>query len=103
MSCKPLWIKMVSAIQHSALFNSSLRQEFSANKTTVITELRQNGDAIRRRSALKKVDRELSRGDFKSALSLVKQLKGKPGGLRGFGAAEQVLSCHYSLFSYIIQ
>lgn len=47
--------------------------------------------AKRRRQALKRVDRELSRGNFKAALSLVKQLQRKPaGGLRGFGAAKQV-------------
>ncbi|KDO48518.1 hypothetical protein CISIN_1g019873mg [Citrus sinensis] len=47
--------------------------------------------AKRRRQALKRVDRELSRGNFKVALSLVKQLQRKPaGGLRGFGAAKQV-------------
>ncbi|KAJ0014463.1 hypothetical protein Pint_19927 [Pistacia integerrima] len=46
--------------------------------------------AIRRRRALKRVDKELSRGNFKAALNLVKQLQGKPGGLRGFGATKQV-------------
>ncbi|KAJ4719552.1 Stress regulated protein [Melia azedarach] len=47
--------------------------------------------AIRRRRALKRVDKELSRGNFKTALSLVKQLQRNPaGGLRGFGAVKQV-------------
>ncbi|XP_031255427.1 uncharacterized protein LOC116113411 isoform X1 [Pistacia vera] len=46
--------------------------------------------AIRRRRALKRVDKELSRGNFKAALNLVKQLQGKPKGLRGFGATKQV-------------
>ncbi|KAF2307123.1 hypothetical protein GH714_024959 [Hevea brasiliensis] len=46
--------------------------------------------AVRRRRALKRVDKELSKSDFKRALSLVKQLQGKPFGLRGFGAAKQV-------------
>lgn len=39
---------------------------------------------------LKKVDEELSKGDDRAALSLVKDLQGKPGGLRCFGAARQV-------------
>ncbi|XP_021640593.2 uncharacterized protein LOC110635526 isoform X1 [Hevea brasiliensis] len=46
--------------------------------------------AVRRRRALKRVDKELSKSDFKRAFSLVKQLQGKPFGLRGFGAAKQV-------------
>ena len=48
--------------------------------------------ALRRRRALKMVDRELSKGNYRAALFLVKQLNGKPGVLRGFGAAKQVLS-----------
>ncbi|CAA2969958.1 Hypothetical predicted protein [Olea europaea subsp. europaea] len=47
-------------------------------------------ETIRRRRALRRVDKELEKGNYKSALSLVKQLQGKPGGLRGFGAAQQV-------------
>ncbi|KAK6126781.1 hypothetical protein DH2020_039470 [Rehmannia glutinosa] len=44
--------------------------------------------AVRRRRALKRVDRELENGNYKAALSLVKQLKAHPAGLlRGFGAA----------------
>ncbi|KAL3625309.1 hypothetical protein CASFOL_030763 [Castilleja foliolosa] len=44
--------------------------------------------AIRRRRALNRVDRELEKGNYKAAVSLVKQLKAHPAGiLRGFGAA----------------
>ncbi|CAN1761261.1 hypothetical protein LINPERHAP1_LOCUS7848 [Linum perenne] len=46
--------------------------------------------AERRRRALKRVDRELSRGNFETALSQVKQLQKQPFLLRGFGAAKQV-------------
>lgn len=54
-----------------------------------------SGDgAAKRRRALKLVDRALSKRQYKSALSLVKQLQGKPYGLRAFGAAKQV---HLSL------
>ncbi|XP_050937244.1 uncharacterized protein LOC103492218 isoform X2 [Cucumis melo] len=44
-----------------------------------------------RRRALKLVDRALSKRQYKSAVSLVKQLQGKPYGLRGFGAAKQII------------
>ncbi|XP_022968757.1 uncharacterized protein LOC111467900 isoform X2 [Cucurbita maxima] len=50
-----------------------------------------SGDgAAKRRRALKLVDRALSKRQYKSALSLVKQLQGKPYGLRAFGAAKQI-------------
>lgn len=41
-------------------------------------------------SVLEQVDKELMKGDERAALSLVKDLQGKPGGLRCFGAARQV-------------
>ncbi|XP_027160370.1 uncharacterized protein LOC113761540 isoform X1 [Coffea eugenioides] len=47
-------------------------------------------EAIRRWRGLKRVDRELEKGNFKAALSLAKQLQGKPDGLRGFGAVKLV-------------
>lgn len=67
--------------------NSQLGRELA-----VVTGSEAADFAIRRRRAFKRVDKELSRGNFKAALNLVKQLQGKPGGLRGFGAAKQVLS-----------
>ena len=45
---------------------------------------------VSRRKVLEKVDEELAKGDDKSALFLVKDLQGKPGGLRCFGTARQV-------------
>lgn len=39
---------------------------------------------------LEQVDKELSKGDERAALSLVKDLQGKPDGLRCFGTARQV-------------
>ncbi|KAK4771602.1 hypothetical protein SAY87_032134 [Trapa incisa] len=48
--------------------------------------------------SLLRMERQLNKGDYKRALSTVKQLQGKPGGLHGFGAAEQVLT-PFSLFS----
>lgn len=58
------------------------------------------GDVVssaKRRRALKLVDRALSKRQYKSAVSLVKQLQGKPYGLRGFGAAKQVILLSFSL------
>ncbi|OIT32584.1 PREDICTED: uncharacterized protein LOC109207123 [Nicotiana attenuata] len=48
-------------------------------------------------SVLEQVDKELKKGDDRAALSLVKDLQGKPGGLRCFGAARQVPQRLYSL------
>ncbi|KAJ0079714.1 hypothetical protein Patl1_22716 [Pistacia atlantica] len=44
-----------------------------------------------------KLDKELSKGDERSALALVKDFQGKPGGLRCFGAARQVPQRLYTL------
>ncbi|VFQ61524.1 unnamed protein product [Cuscuta campestris] len=56
----------------------------------------QFGGGLRRR-VLKEVDNELSKGDDRAALSLVKEFQGIPGGLRGFGAARQIPQRLYSL------
>lgn len=48
-------------------------------------------------SVLEQVDKELMKGDERAALSLVKDLQGKPGGLRCFSAARQVPQRLYSL------
>ncbi|CAL5330321.1 unnamed protein product [Camellia sinensis] len=46
---------------------------------------------------LEQVDKELSKGDERIALSLVKDMQGKPGGLRCFGAARQAPQRLYTL------
>ncbi|CAN1167973.1 hypothetical protein LINPERPRIM_LOCUS18963 [Linum perenne] len=46
---------------------------------------------------LEQVDKELSIGDERAALSLVRDLQGKPNGLRCFGAARQVPQRLYTL------
>lgn len=48
------------------------------------------GVSSSRREFLEKVDKELTNGDDRAALALVKDLQGKPDGLRCFGAARQV-------------
>ncbi|KAJ4967983.1 hypothetical protein NE237_014684 [Protea cynaroides] len=52
---------------------------------------------ISRLQVLEHVDEHLEKGNERLALSLVKDLQGKPGGLRGFGAARQVPQRLYSL------
>ncbi|GKV08899.1 hypothetical protein SLEP1_g20470 [Rubroshorea leprosula] len=53
--------------------------------------------AVSRRQALEQVDRELAKGDERAALSIVKELQGKPGGLRCFGAGRQLPQRLYTL------
>ncbi|KAF9605283.1 hypothetical protein IFM89_015899 [Coptis chinensis] len=72
----------------------NFRQEFQMNTSMVCSS---RGETSLRRRVLRKVDNELARGNSKGALSLVKQLQGKPGGLRGFGAAKQVPYRQYTL------
>ncbi|ESW19088.1 hypothetical protein PHAVU_006G095900 [Phaseolus vulgaris] len=52
---------------------------------------------VSRKKVLEKVDEELAKGDDRAALTLVKDLQGKPGGLRFFGAARQVPQRLYTL------
>ncbi|KAJ6359861.1 hypothetical protein OIU77_003965 [Salix suchowensis] len=52
---------------------------------------------VERQQVLEQVDKELSKGDERAALSLVKDLQGKPGGLRCFGAARQIPQRLYTL------
>ncbi|KAI8547838.1 hypothetical protein RHMOL_Rhmol07G0226800 [Rhododendron molle] len=83
--------EMNLTLHSGALSSSRVRHEFPANRTLLVSaKIKEPEAVLRRRLALRKVDRELSRGNYKTALTLVKQLQGKPGGLRGFGAAKQV-------------
>ncbi|GAB4835879.1 hypothetical protein Ancab_000797 [Ancistrocladus abbreviatus] len=52
---------------------------------------------ILRRKVLEQVDEKLAEGDERAALSLIKDLQGKPDGLRCFGAARQVPQRLYTL------
>ncbi|KAI9084812.1 hypothetical protein K1719_033218 [Acacia pycnantha] len=49
------------------------------------------------RQLLQQLEKELAKGDDRAALALVKDLQGKPGGLRCFGAARQVPQRLYTL------
>lgn len=52
-----------------------------------------------RLQVLQQVDELLRKGNERGALSLVKLLQGKPGGLRCFGAARQVV--HLDIFTFV--
>ncbi|XP_076928440.1 uncharacterized protein LOC143592392 [Bidens hawaiensis] len=52
---------------------------------------------LKRSLLLEQVDKELSKGDDRAALALVKDLHSQPGGLKAFGAAQQVPQKLYSL------
>lgn len=52
-----------------------------------------------RMGLLEQVDKELRNGDDRAALSLVKDLQSKPGGLKCFGAAQQVY-LHVNLLAF---
>ncbi|KAI3447157.1 hypothetical protein Pfo_003822 [Paulownia fortunei] len=54
------------------------------------------GDAVRWQ-VLEQVDKELSKGNERAALNLVKDLQAKPGGLLCFGAARQIPQRLYTL------
>ncbi|KAG5541300.1 hypothetical protein RHGRI_021214 [Rhododendron griersonianum] len=83
--------EMNLTLHSGALSSSRVRHKFPAYRTLLVSaKIKEPEAVLRRRLALRKVDRELSRGNYKTALTLVKQLQGKPGGLRGFGAAKQV-------------
>ncbi|XP_034706640.1 uncharacterized protein LOC117930220 isoform X2 [Vitis riparia] len=95
------------AVHQAGLCSSHFRRILTVTGAIASAEHKDAGNAVRRRRSLKMVDRELSKGNYKTAVSLVKQLNGKPGGLRGFGAAKQVshrlddLKLHESLQSLV--
>ncbi|KAK1277166.1 hypothetical protein QJS04_geneDACA017804 [Acorus gramineus] len=56
-----------------------------------------SGSNVSRLKVLEQLDVELKKGNDRAALSLVRDLQGKPGGLRCFGAARQVPQRLYTL------
>ncbi|KAL7003015.1 hypothetical protein U1Q18_004174 [Sarracenia purpurea var. burkii] len=76
---------MGTVVVHYATTSPHWRRRMVGSRVVSSSEL-----AEARRQALEQVDLELSNGDERAALSLVKDLQGKPGGLRCFGAARQV-------------
>ncbi|XP_030466982.1 uncharacterized protein LOC115685965 isoform X1 [Syzygium oleosum] len=51
---------------------------------------RRSDPSERRRGSLLRLDRELGKRDYRSALAIAKRLRGAAGGLAGFGSAKQV-------------
>ncbi|KAK6151968.1 hypothetical protein DH2020_014603 [Rehmannia glutinosa] len=62
----------------------------SRRRCRIVSGLEAAGGGGVRWQVLEQVDKELSKGDERAALNLVKDLQGKPDGLRCFGAARQV-------------
>ncbi|CAI9087960.1 OLC1v1022175C1 [Oldenlandia corymbosa var. corymbosa] len=66
-------------------------------RMTVVMSLSEAVDGKSRWRVLEQVDKELSSGNERAALSLIKDLQGKPGGLKCFGTARQIPQRLYSL------
>ncbi|KAK1315773.1 hypothetical protein QJS10_CPA05g00905 [Acorus calamus] len=60
-----------------------------------------SGSNVSRLKVLEQLDVELKKGNDRAALSLVRDLQGKPGGLRCFGAARQHEAGHF-LIAYLL-
>ncbi|KAL5701513.1 hypothetical protein ACHQM5_026839 [Ranunculus cassubicifolius] len=67
----------------------------SSNESSVVGS--SNSELGGRLRVLEQVDKELANGKEKEAVLLVKELQGKPGGLRCFGAVRQVPQRLYTL------
>ncbi|XVE62930.1 hypothetical protein DITRI_Ditri06bG0158800 [Diplodiscus trichospermus] len=70
--------------------NFTVRQLYLDSPAAVIQPSNVDDLAKRPRRALQRIDRELSRRNFRTALSLLKHLQRQPDGLRAFGTAKQV-------------
>lgn len=66
------------------------RQRYNHNVKSLSSSSEAGVNGELRRALLEQVDKELNKGDDRAALSLVKDSQSKPGGLRCFGAAQQV-------------
>ncbi|XP_073290477.1 uncharacterized protein [Primulina huaijiensis] len=72
--------------------------KYSTGQRTVACALEQPPATGRLRwPELEELDNELSKGNERAALNIVKLLKDKPGGLRGFGSARQIPQRLYTL------
>ncbi|KAK1423688.1 hypothetical protein QVD17_18996 [Tagetes erecta] len=77
-------------------YNNNLTVVKSLASSSSSSETSGSSDELKK-VLLEQVDKELSKGDDRAALSLVKDLQSKPGGLRAFGAAQQVPQRLYTL------
>ncbi|KAK3200403.1 hypothetical protein Dsin_023818 [Dipteronia sinensis] len=80
-----------SRVLSSSSSSSSTRIAFACSSSSS-SEIQ-----VSKRQVLQQIDKELINGNDREALALVKDLQGKPGGLRCFGAARQVPQRLYTL------
>ncbi|GER36013.1 stress regulated protein [Striga asiatica] len=73
---------------HVLVYGGGLWLSLSRRRCRIVSGAGGDGGAAWR--VLEQVDEELSKGDERAALGLVRDLQGKPGGLRCFGAAPQI-------------
>ncbi|XP_071702936.1 uncharacterized protein [Rutidosis leptorrhynchoides] len=73
-------------------FYQSMNALMLVNPEPITSKLKVNNDVKRRRSALTTVDRQIAKGNYKLAVSLLKQLQRQPPptALLGFASAKQV-------------
>ncbi|GFQ02409.1 hypothetical protein PHJA_002384800 [Phtheirospermum japonicum] len=69
----------------------------SRRRCRIVSGLEAAGGDGARWQALEQVDKELNNGNERAALSLVRDLQGKPGGLHCFGAARQIPQRLYTM------
>ncbi|XP_071702254.1 uncharacterized protein [Rutidosis leptorrhynchoides] len=92
-NCK-LWDTTTSISRYNNRINNNVIKT-SLSSSSSSSEAVLGGDL--RKGLLEQVDKELNNGDDRAALSLVKELQSKPGGLKCFGSAQQVPQRLYSL------
>ncbi|CAJ1960944.1 unnamed protein product [Sphenostylis stenocarpa] len=85
-------------MQHVGVALTSCHGQLKPTTSEFRVRIRCSSDVVvSRKQVLEKLDEELAKGDDRAALALVKDLQGKPGGLRCFGAARQVPQRLYTL------
>ncbi|XP_065851657.1 uncharacterized protein [Euphorbia lathyris] len=85
---------MGTLICYRALISPPETRSFSLK---IVSSSSSSSIGVSRQHGLEQVDKELSKGDERAALTLIKDLQGKPGGLRCFGAARQVPQRLYTM------
>ncbi|GAB4855487.1 hypothetical protein Ancab_024106 [Ancistrocladus abbreviatus] len=83
---------------HRSVLSLSLRREpIPSAGTSSSTDAGDSVALIRRHRELRMVDKQLSKGNYKTAVKIVKRMEGKPDGLRGYGVAKKVTCRRLSL------
>ncbi|GAB4855490.1 hypothetical protein Ancab_024109 [Ancistrocladus abbreviatus] len=80
------------------VFSLTLRRRpIPADGASSLTDTGDSVALIRRHRELRMLDKELSKGNYKTAVKIVKRMEGKPDGLRGYGVAKEVMCRRLSL------